>query len=653
MTRSANGAALRKLARGFLVALLAVAAALYAAGYYFLWWANQEPYKASPLTVLRYWYHYGDRPQVRGPLLWSVGGGFGTIGLVGVLFLIPRKRSLHGDARFAKPHEVKQAGLLADSGIILGKYKGRYLTLGGQQGVLLAAPPRSGKGVGVVIPNLLNFPGSVVCIDVKRENFTITAGFRARHGQSVYLFDPFSPAGRSHRWNPLGYVDDSPARRIDDIQRIAAMLYPDAPGADPFWTNSSRTLFLGIALYLFERRDYERLDNANAEVDDRIAEVKVTLGEVLRHGMATDEEGFAKHWKRTIDAHAADGKPLSEECVRALYDVIDLAPVTASSVRKTFTSRLDLWLNPLLDAVTSGNDFDLRELRKRPMTIYVAVNPDDVTRLQAVLNMFFQQVIGLQTRELPEQNPALKHQVLILLDEFTILGKIPIFTDALAFVPGYNVRTLMVIQTPAQLRQVYGQHGADIMLKTLAARVVYAPKDIQDAREISGELGNETVKSRTLSKPSFGSGKGRSVNVSDQPRALLLPQEVKEISREKSIVFYEGVLPLMADKIRYYEDKHFMQRLLPPPLIPLVGLSDRRVGVHRVNVVQNIVEAAAAASNTFEVARPVAAADMERLDAMELDDFAVTFDDVVIPASTSDDDIRKAVDTWLDDLVES
>ncbi|MEO8188360.1 MAG: hypothetical protein ABI580_13460, partial [Burkholderiaceae bacterium] len=119
------------------------------------------------------------------------------------------------------------------------------------------------------------------------------------------------------------------------------------------------------------------------------------------------------------------------------------------------------------------------------------------------------------------------------------------------------------------------------------------------------------------------------------------------------IVFYEGVLPLMADKIRYYEDKHFMQRLLPPPLIPLVGLSDRRVGVHRVNVVQNIVEAAAAASNTFEVARPVAAADMERLDAMELDDFAVTFDDVVIPASTSDDDIRKAVDTWLDDLVES
>jgi predicted TIM-barrel fold metal-dependent hydrolase len=99
MTRSASAAGLRKFAKGLVVALLASVAALYAAGYYFLWWAKQEPYSASPLTVARYWYYYGDRPQVRAPLLWSLGGGFGTIGLVGVMFLLPRKRSLHGDAR--------------------------------------------------------------------------------------------------------------------------------------------------------------------------------------------------------------------------------------------------------------------------------------------------------------------------------------------------------------------------------------------------------------------------------------------------------------------------------------------------------------------------------------------------------------------------
>ena len=79
--------------------------------------------------------------------------------------------------------------------------------------------------------------------------------------------------------------------------------------------------------------------------------------------MASDAEGFGQHWKRLIEGRNSGRRPLSPQCVRSLYDVIDLAPVTASSIRKTFTSRLDLWLNPILDAATSESDFDLRELR--------------------------------------------------------------------------------------------------------------------------------------------------------------------------------------------------------------------------------------------------------------------------------------------------
>ena len=124
------------------------------------------------------------------------------------------------------------------------------------------------------------------------------------------------------------------------------MLYPDPPNVDPFWTASARSLFLGIALYLFETPSLPK-----------------TIGEVLRQGMASDDEGFGQHWKRLIEGRNSGRRPLSPECVRSLYDVIDLAPVTASSIRKTFTSRLDLWLNPILDAATSESDFDLRKLR--------------------------------------------------------------------------------------------------------------------------------------------------------------------------------------------------------------------------------------------------------------------------------------------------
>ena len=133
----------------------------------------------------------------------ALAGGQGlAFGVVGFAML-PRRRPLHGDARFATRREIARAGLLGEHGIILGRLGNRYLVLPGQQGVELEAPPRSGKGVGLVIPNLLNWPGSTIVSDIKGENFMRTAGYRAGHGQEVHLFDPLSERERSARWNPL------------------------------------------------------------------------------------------------------------------------------------------------------------------------------------------------------------------------------------------------------------------------------------------------------------------------------------------------------------------------------------------------------------------------------------------------------------------
>ena len=544
-----------KIAKLALASASALLATQYLAGFFFLWSIHGDLASASPLTIARYGYYYGHYRVVRHRLWRSTAFAFALTLATGAVQFLPRRRALHGDARFAAQREIRAAGLLGSQGIILGARGRRYLMLAGQQGVALAAPPRAGKGTGVVVPNALNWPGSLVCVDIKRENWTLTAGFRARCGQACYLFDPFAEDRGTARWNPFTYVSEDPARRLNDLQRIAEMLYPDPPNVDPFWTASARSLFLGIALYLFETPHYPR-----------------TIGEVVRQGMASDDEGFGQHWKRVIEGRNRGKRPLSPECVRALYDVIDLAPVTASSIRKTFTSRLDLWLNPILDEATSESDFDLRELRTKPLSIYVSVNPDDLHRLRPVLSLFFQQAIGLQTRELPERNPALKTQVLMLLDEFTALGRIPIIAEAISYLPGYNVRVVLVIQTPAQLREVYGIHNAEVMLKSLAARIVFAPKDFADAKEISDELGFTTVKVKTVSKSSdlFDSRNRRaqSVSVSEERRALLLPQEVKELGVEEAIVFYEGLRPIRCRKIRYFAERVFRHRLLTPPPHP-------------------------------------------------------------------------------------
>src|SRR5947207_3002223 len=251
--------------------LLAAAVGLYVSGYFFLWAIKETPASATPLTTLRYWHHYGDRSDVRRSLIWSLAAGMGLTFGTGALALIPRKRPLHGDARFATKREIRRAGLLGHEGIILGRVGKDYLMLPGQHGAELEAPPRSGKGVGVVIPNLLNWPGSVIVSDIKGENWTRTAGFRAAHGQDVHLFDPLSETERSSRWNALAYVSDVPYRCIDDLQRIATMLYPDPQGADPFWASSARSLFPGIALYLFETEGSPR-----------------TIGAILRQGIADD-----------------------------------------------------------------------------------------------------------------------------------------------------------------------------------------------------------------------------------------------------------------------------------------------------------------------------------------------------------------------------
>src|SRR6185436_12080823 len=261
-----------RLFRGIALAAVVIVVAQYLAGCLFLAGLRLDMRRASPLTIVRYAHHYGHQVELRRRLIVSSAAGLAITFVCGGVALRPKRRALHGDARFARKREIRAAGLLGEHGIILGRIGRRCLMLSGQQGVALAAPPRSGKGVGVVVPNALNWPGSLVCIDIKRENWTLTAGYRSASGQSCYLFDPFAEDGRTAAWNPFFYVAEQPQRRINDLQRIAEMLYPDPPNVDPFWTASARSLFLGIALYLFETPSMLK-----------------TIGEVLRQGMASDD----------------------------------------------------------------------------------------------------------------------------------------------------------------------------------------------------------------------------------------------------------------------------------------------------------------------------------------------------------------------------
>lgn len=526
--------------------LAAIGVWAYTAGGIFLMAFDHKFEEATPLTLYQYWYHYGAARQVQKWLFIASGISLALLLAPVVFFLAPGKRSLFGDARFARTSEIRKAGLLGSKGIIVGLYRHTYLMFGGSQHVIMSAPTRSGKGVGIVVPNLLTWPDSVVVLDVKQENHAVTSGFRRKHGQPCYLFNPAAADYRTHRYNPLSYISDDPNFRIDDVQKIGNMLFPDQPGTDVIWTATPRTLFLGIVLML-------------CETPGKL----VTLGQVLRESL-TEGDGSA-YFAKLINERSKTAQPLSGACVRALNSYISISSDnTRAGVMTSFRSRLELWLNPLVDAATSANDFDLRDVRRRRMSIYLGVTPDNLERMAPLLNLFFQQLIDLNTRELPERNPGLKVQCLLLPDEFTSMGRIASIAKGIGYIAAYGLRMLPIIQSPAQLIEVYGKDAAQTFTTNHAVQIVFPPKasEIQTAKDISEWLGYQTVKGTSESK---GKGlftkKQKSLSLSDQRRALLLPQEITSLGKDKELVVIEDCPPILAKKVRYYSDPVFVDRL--------------------------------------------------------------------------------------------
>lgn len=529
----------------------------WASGAAFLYVNGADPAIATPLSIVDYWKTYSHSPDkfVRVSLqLCALGPWIILAGFIGWAIVAKQNRPLHGAARFANTAEIRKAGLLDPKGgldktILVGKKNGRYLTYGGYQFVILAAPTRSGKGVGIVIPNCLNFSDSLVVLDIKGENFDITSGFRAKHGQKVYLFAPFDENGVTHRYNPLEYISDDPAQRLSDIDAIGTALYSGGTQNDKFWSENAKDLFRGLCLFVLERNDLPK-----------------SFGEILRQASGKGKplkEYIYEELKKAQD----EGRPFSNACIDCLNRVLSNSENTLAGIVATFGTPLLIFQNPRVDLATSANDFDLREVRRERMSIYFKVPPNKLKEGSVLVNLFFDQLLNLNTRALPSQDKTLKHQCLVLLDEMTSIGRVAMIAQAVSYMAGYNMRLLTIIQNKSQLEDAYGKAGALTLLSNHALMVMYAPSPTvqSDAQEYSEMLGYETVKSRSRT----ASMNSSSTSTSDQRRALMLPQEIRELGQTREIVSLENCKPILCDKIRYYEDPDFTSRAnLPPPTIP-------------------------------------------------------------------------------------
>jgi type IV secretion system protein VirD4 len=565
----------RKVAAGaFAVASFAAlaCASVYLSAVLFLVLNKANPRQAQFTSIAHYWDLYAGDAALRKKLVASIAvSGLGLlIVLPGALFAATRpRRPLHGDARFANSGEVACAGLLETAkspgpSILVGRYRGEFLALPGQLSVMLSAPTRSGKGVGVVIPNLLNWPDSAVVLDIKGENYDITAGYRAERGQAVYAFSPFDESARSHRWNPLTAVRTSPLHRVGDLLTIGQVFFPnDGGGTSPeaFFNDQARNLFLGLGLVLLETPELPR-----------------TIGELLRQSSGRGRS-LKDHLSGLIEQRKSDASlerpPFSDECTDALQRLLSNSENTLTSIVSTLNAPLTIFADAVVDAATSADDFLLEDVRRRRMSIYVRIPPNRLANARPLLNLFFSQLVSLNTQHLPEQDPSLKLQCLLVNDEFAAMGRVGVISSAAAFLAGYNLRLLTVVQAMSQLDAVYGDKDARTFATNHGLQILYAPREQRDADEYSAMLGQFTERATSRGRSRSFSEHGHSSvsrNESEQRRALLLPQEFKELGSERLVVIFENCKPILGEKIRYHREKVFTARLRPAPKVPQMDM---------------------------------------------------------------------------------
>lgn len=503
-----------------------------------------------PLIFFWWWYAfdaYAPDIFLQGGLIAASGGLVSIAVAIGMSVWRARekeKAETHGSARWATKPEIERAGLLGPDGVILGKSEDTYLRHNGPEHVLCFAPTRSGKGVGLVVPTLLTWPGSAIIHDIKGENWILTAGFRAKHGR-VLRFDPTNIL--SDAYNPLLEVRRG-EWEVRDVQNVADVLVDPEGSLErrSHWEKTSHALLVGAILHVL----YAEEDKTLAGVAAFLSDPSATIDETLSRMMQTPHLNNKPH-------------PVVASAARELLNKSDNE---RSGVLSTAMSFLGLYRDPVVAHVTRQCDWQITDLilKSVPTTLYLVVPPSDISRTKPLIRLILNQ-IGRRLTEDMHANTE-RHRVLLMLDEFPALGRLDFFESALAFMAGYGLKAFLIAQSLNQIEKAYGPNNS--ILDNCHVRVSFATNDERTAKRVSDALGmaTEMKSQQNYAGHRLSPWLGHlMVSRSEIARPLLTPGEVMQLPANEQIIMVAGAPPLRTTKARYFEDKRFIERILPPP----------------------------------------------------------------------------------------
>ena len=426
----------------------------------------------------------------------------------------------------------------AGTGFILGKMskpkrKGKYLVAKKFPHALIVAPTGRGKTTGFVIPNLLTWEGSAGVLDVKGECFEATARHRRKQGDKIFRFAPTDfEDRRTHRYNPLLRISElkDAAQQQMELQLLASLFLQNENEPVQGLLKGGIDLFVAAGLLAFERK-------------------KPSLGEIYRIA-ASGGNKQKEYLARSVEVQNGAAKLIFTRLASTNNETL------TSYVSLLMTSGLDQWQNPAIDAATQVSDFDFRSIRKEPFSVYLIVQPLMVEPMAPLIRLFFSDLLASMQDK--EPGPDEPWPVMIMLDEFNRLGKMPIVSKSIETLRSYRGHLAIVTQTIPALDEIYGENTRRALQGNAGVKLYLTPSDEKTVEELSKAVGKTTKKvvtrSRAIGKNPF---EGRSQSVRTEEVSLLPEDEARRLPLEEIVMVIDAQMPIRAKRIEYFNDPYF------------------------------------------------------------------------------------------------
>lgn len=527
---------------------------------------------------------------------------------------------LHGSARWADYDDIEAMGFLQGKGVYVGgwtrrvafgAYLGRllrwlclfplsplffrpgkayrthppvreevrYLRHDGPEHLLAFMPTRSGKGVGLIIPTLLAWPGSSATLDIKGENWALTSGRRKALGHVVLRFDPSDASGSGASFNPLEEIRLNTLNAIQDVQNLAMMLIdPNGKGLEDHWTKAAFAFFSGLILHacIMVRKSGRAatLNDLVMFMADESRDTEALLNEMLE----TDHAALL----REMFPDCAGEDAAHSFVASSAREMLNKDEKESSGVLSSALVNMALYRDPIVAMNTARSDFHITDLmnHENPVDLYLVVSPADIDRVKPLMRLIMDMIVRRLCAKMEFADggsvAGYKHRLLLMLDEFTSLGKLPIIEKAIAFSAGYGVKMYIIVQDITQLNGVYGKENG--LMSNCHIRIAAAPNTIETAKILSEMTGKATVveTKTSLSGSRLGSMKNASLSVSETARPLLTPDECmrlpgmekhgKTVKPGHLLIFSAGKPAVYGRQILYFQDPFFSAwAKIPPP----------------------------------------------------------------------------------------